>query len=248
MTSVAIFLHAPKVVDGKLVDGMLMYPTNYGSFKSAEDEEAFSALFEGSVPPVPYGDVGKRYGPEKFALAEVQSAVLQHMKKHYSAPKDPAAYWELDGEMHKNLVFHPSVLYGDVSMDESDDEAAIRTIWEWTGLRVDHKELVRGRGIESLCPPATVDACVEEAPVRVYHVNVSIDRAKYDWISHQAEKRTLTDWHISPYKDVLADLGIPHVIHNAYCKTHGGPRFIASMGDVKDPFTQRLMAEAGVGF
>ena len=246
--SVAIFLHAPKVVEDKVVDGMLMYPTSYGSFKSAEDKEAFSALFEGTAPPVPYGDVGKRYGPENFKLAEVQSAVLQHMKRHYSVPKDAAAYWEQDGEMHKNLVFHPSALYGDVSMSESDDEAAIRIIWEWTGLRVDRKELVRGRGIESLCLPASVDGYMEPLPVLVYHVNVSIDRAKWEWISHQTEKRTLTDWHVSPYKDVLAELGIPYVIHNAYCKTHGGPRFIASMNDVKDPFTQRLMAEAGVTF
>lgn len=246
--SVAIFLHAPKVVDGEVVNGMLMYPTNYGSFKSSEDQEAFSALFEGTAPPVPYGDVGKRYGPEKFALAEVQGAVLQHMKKHYSVPKDAAAYWELDGEMHKNLVFHGSALYANILFGESDDEAAIRTIWEWTGVRVDEKELVRGQGIESLCPPASVDGGSEPLPVRVYHVKVSIYRAKYEWISHQAEKRTLTDWDVSPYKDVLADLGIPHVIHNAYCKTHGGPRFIASMEDVKDPFTQRLMADAGVGF
>jgi len=244
--SVAIFLHSPKVVEGKLVEGMLMYPTAYGSFKSADDQEAFSGLFEGTAPPVPYGDVGKKYGPEKFKLAEVQSAVLQHMKRHYSVPKEAATYWELDGEMHKNLVFHPSALYGNVVSGESEDEAAIRTIWEWTGLRVDHKELVRGQGIESLCPPASVDGYIEPLPVRVYHVKVSIDRAKWEWMNHQGEKRTLTDWDVSPYKDVLADLGIPHVIHNAYCKTHGGPRFIASMGDVKDPFTQRLMAEAGV--
>ena len=246
--SVAIFLHAPKVVEGKLVDGMLMYPTNYGSFKSAEDKEAFSSLFEGTAPPVPYGDVGKKYGPEKFKLAEVQSAVLQHMAQHYSVPKDPAAYWELDGHMHKNLVFHPSVLYGDVLINEGADKAAIRTLWEWTGLRVDLKELVRGGGVESLCPPASVDGSAEPLPVHVYHVNVSIDRAKYDWISHQGEKRTLTDWDVSPYKDVLAELGIPDVIYKAYCKTHGGPRFIASMDDVKDPFTQRLMAEAGIAF
>jgi len=246
--SVAIFLHAPKVVEGNLVEGMLMYPTNYGSFKSAEDKEAFSALFEGTAPPVPYGGIGKKYGPEKFALKEVQSAVLQHMKKHFSVPKDADAYWELDGQMHDNLVFHPSVMYGFIDPSESDDEAAIRTIWEWTGMRVDPKELVRGANIESLCVPMTVETNLpgEELPVLVYHVNVSIDRAKWEWMNHMAEKRTLTDWDVSPYKSVLAELGIPDVIHNAYCKTHGGPRFIASMADVKDTFTQRLMAEAGV--
>lgn len=246
--SVAIFLHAPNVVEGKLVDGILMYPTNFGCFKSAEDQEAFSALFEGEAPPVPYGDVGKKYGAQKFALTEVHSAILEHMKRHFSAPKDPAAYWELDGQMHKNLVFNACVPYGIADISESIEQAAVRIIWEWTGMRVDNKELVRGRGVESLSTPASADGSVEELPVHVYHVTVSIDRAKWEWMNHQAEKRTLTDWHVSPYKGVLAELGISHVIHDAYCRTHGGPRFIASMGDVKDPFTQRLMAEAGVTF
>ena len=249
MSSVAIFLHAPKVVEGKLVDGMLMYPTNFGSFKSAEDQEAFSALFQGKSPPVPYGGIGKRFGPEKFTLAEVQIAVLEHMKRHFSAPKDEDAYWELDSHMHDNLVFNASVIYGTVDVSETREEAAIRTIWEWTGMRVDAKELILGRGVESTLMPATAEGEVqEELPVNVFHVSVSIDRAKWEWMNHMAEKRTLTDWDVSPYKGVLAELGIAHVIHNAYCKTHGGPRFIASMEDVKDPFTQRVMAEAGVGF
>ena len=61
-----------------------------------------------------------------------------------------------------------------------------------------------------------------------------------------AEKKTLTDWEVSPYCKVLAELGIPDIIHRAYCQTHGGPRFIASMSDVKDRFTKKLMAKAGV--
>ena len=89
--SVAVFMHAPKVVDGKLVDGMLMYPTNLGIFRSQEDKQAFTALFTAKAPPVPYGGIGKKFGPEKFALKEVQTAVLQHMEKHFSVPKDKDA-------------------------------------------------------------------------------------------------------------------------------------------------------------
>ena len=245
--SVAIFLHAPKVVDGKLVEGMLMYPTCFGTFKTQEDQEAFSALFEGQPPAVPYGGIGKKYGPQKFYLTEVQTAVLQHMKTHFSAPKDKEAYWELDGNMHDNLVFHPSVIYGIADVTESIEEAAIRSVWEWTGMRLDAKELIRGSGVDSMImPQPAVPQDPEELPVHVFHVQVSIDRAKWEWMNHMAEKRTLTDWDVSPYKGVLAELGVPDLIHNAYCKTHGGPRFISSVDMVKDPFTQRLMAEAHV--
>jgi hypothetical protein len=247
--SVAVFLHASKVVDSKIVEGMLMYPTSFGYFKSEKDREAFTDLFEGQAPPVPYGGIGKRYGKENFTLKEVQSAVLHHMKKNFSAPKDEDTYWELDGHMHDNLVFHPAAMYGIVAMEESDDEAAIRTIWEYTGMRVDRKELVRGKNVEDFLSPTTVSRVHQmELPVLVYHVNVSIYRAKYDWITHQTEKRTLTDWDVSPYKEILGDLRISEIIHNAYCKTTGGPRFVSSLEEVKDTFTQRLMAKAGVGF
>ena len=245
--AVAIFLHCAKVVDEKLVEGMLMYPTSFGSFKSDEDQQAFSALFEGKPPPVPYGGVGKKYGAEKFALTEVQNAVLLHMNNHFSVPKDKEAYWELDGKIHDNLVFNSSVVYGIADLSESIEQAAIRTAWEWTGMRVDPKELVRGSAVQSMLVPETAEPRVpEELPVHVFHVNVSIDRAKWEWMNHMAEKRTLTDWDVSPYKGVLGQLGIPDLIHNAYCRTHGGPRFIGSMENVKDAFTQRLMAEAGV--
>ena len=114
-------------------------------------------------------------------------------------------------------------------------------------MRVDPKELVRGSAVQSMLVPETAEPRVpEELPVHVFHVNVSIDRAKWEWMNHMAEKRTLTDWDVSPYKGVLGQLGIPDLIHNAYCRTHGGPRFIGSMENVKDAFTQRLMAEAGV--
>jgi len=247
--AVAIFMHASKVVDGKLVKGMLMYPTNFGSFKTEEDRQTFSDLYEGKPPPVPYGGVGKKYGPEKFALKEVRTSVVAHMNKHFSLPKDEDAYWQTDGNMHDNLVFHASVLNGIVHESESSLQAAMRTVWEWTGIRADSKELLVGANVKPLYQPATAESEVsEEVPVQVYHFRVSLDRAKWEWMSHQAEKRTLTDWDVSPYKGVLEELGIPDIIHSAYCKTHGGPRFIASMDDVKDTFTQRLMAEAKVVF
>ena len=245
--SVAIFLHAPKVLDGKLVEGLLMYPTCFGTFKNEEHQQAFSALFQGEAPKVPYGGIGKEYGSERFALKEVQGAVLAHMGKNFSLPKDEEAYWELDGKMHDNMVFHSSVIYGTVDASETHEEAAIRSVWEWTGMRLDAKELVNAVPVQSMHLPATAEGEVpDELPVFIFHAKVSIDRAKWEWMNHMAEKRTLTDWHVSPYKGVLAELGIPDIIHNAYCKTHGGPRFISSVDMVKDPFTQRLMAEAHV--
>ena len=69
--SVAIFIHAPKVVESKVVEGMLMYPSTLGCFKSVEDRDAFADLFEGNAPPVPYGGIGKKYGRESFASKEV---------------------------------------------------------------------------------------------------------------------------------------------------------------------------------
>ena len=244
--SVAVFIHAPKVVNKKVIDGMLMYPTNIGHFKSAEDRDAFSNLFEGNAPPVPYGGLGKKYGPEEFALKEVQGAVLEHMKKNFSLPKDPDAYWEIDGETHNNLVFHASVVNGKIYDEETDIECAIRTTWEWTGMKIDPKELVRACRVESMVSPMNPEVEESEMSVDVFHVYASIDRAKYDWITHQAERRTLTDTEVTPYPSVLTELGIPDVVHTAYCKTHGGPRFMASESDVKDPYTQRLMAEARI--
>ena len=245
--SVAIFMHAPKVVEGELVQGMLMYPSTLGCFKSVEDRDAFANLFEGNAPPVPYGGIGKKYGPETFALKEVQSAVVEHMKKHFSLPKDEDAYWAIDGEMHDNLVFHASVVNGTILPHESDIECAIRTMWEWTGMKIDPKELVRACRVESMAASLNPEIEASEMmSVDVFHVYTSLDRAKYDWITHQAERRTLTDTEVTPYAGVLAELGIPHVVHTAYCKTHGGPRFMASESDVKNAYTQRLMAEARI--
>ena len=231
------------------MDGMLMYPTNLGCFKSVEDRDAFADLFEGPAPPVPYGGIGKKYGPEKFALTEVQTAVLQHMKKKFSVPKDKDAYWARDGEIHDNLVFHASVVNGEILPHESDVQCAIRTVWEWTGMKIDPKELVRAARVESMASPMNPEVKLSEITwlsVDVFHLYASIDRAKWEWMNHMAEKRTLTDTEVTPYPGVLGELGIPDIVHSAYCKTHGGPRFMASESDVKDAYTQRLMAEAHI--
>lgn len=228
--SIAVFLRASKVVEGKLVSGILLYPTSTGSFKTDEDKAAFCDLFEAEAPPLPYGGVGKRFGPETFALTEVQSAVKEHMKKQFSLPKDETSYWELDGHMHDNLVFDPSVVNGEIDISETPVQAALRCLWEWSGIKADPKELV---------PAGVITG------IHVFHLNISIDRAKYDWITHQAEKRTLTDWDVSPYMDLLSELGIPDVVYRAYCRTHGGPRFVCSAESVKDAFTQSVMEKAG---
>ena len=237
--SVAIFLHASKVVDSKLVDGMLMYPTCNGSFKTDADKEMYYSLFEGDAPPLPYGGIGKKYGPEKFALKEVQSAVLQHMEKQFSLPKNKAEYWELDGYIHENLVFHPAVVSDTMHFSENPLECAKRALWQWTGMRAESEELKKGAIV-------SVDAGV--APVHVFHMKTSIDRAKWEWMNHMTEKRTLTDTEVTPYRGVLAELGIPEIIYNAYCKTHGGPRFIACATDVKDAKTLEIINSANINF
>jgi len=233
--SAAIFLHASKVVDGKLVKGIVMYPTDTGCWKS-DDKEAFSNLFEGKAPPVPYGGIGKKFGPEKFALQEIQTAVLQHMQKHFSLPKDKDAYWKLDGEMHEKLVFHPAVVHGKIGDSETPTDAALRLLWEWTGMRVDPKEL---KG-EAIIPASPLS--FSPVPIHVFHMDTSLDRARWFWMDHQAERLTLTDWEVSPYPDVLQEMGVPDLVYKAYCRTHGGPAFIKELGDVKDNYTVEVMS------
>lgn len=238
--SVAVFVHATKLVGNKPKDGLLLYPTNVGCFSSSKDREAFANLFEGTPPALPYGGIGKRYGPESFALKEVQNGVLEHMKKNFSLPKNPDTYWAIDGEMHEKLVFHASVVHGKIFPTESNLECAVRTIWEWTGIQADVQELVRFGSVQTDTHESG------DKLTDVYHLKTSLDRAKFEWITHQAERLTLTDMEATPYPAVLAEIGVPEIVHSAYCKTQGGPRFIASMEDVKDDFTKRLMEKARV--
>ena len=50
-------------------------------------------------------------------------------------------------------------------------------------------------------------------------------------MNHQAEKMTLTDWGVCPHFGILEELGVPAIVLDAYCRTHGGPRFVTNLND-----------------
>ena len=249
--AVCVFIHAKKVIDGKIETGILLYPGDYGSFKADGDKEAFKELFTGDAPPVPYGGIGKRFGPEEFGISEVRDAVKEHMKKYYSLPKDEDAYWQQDADFHNNLVFHPSVVHQKQRDYEDPDKCAIRAVWECTGIKLDPKELhyMKTHG-SFMQKPITQHEFPHYQQLHIYRVSVSLDRAKWEWMNHQAERMTLTDWETSPYPKVLGELPVPvpNIVYNSYCRTHGGPRFVKNASDVKDFYTQKVIEEACVVF
>jgi len=179
----------------------------------------------------------------------VQEAILEHMKKNFSLPKDLSTYWEKDKDIHSRLVFPASVVYGEEHNSESAVECSIRTVWEATGIKVDPEEL---KPLNQLRLPARKTVLkVTDNPdsiMHVYQVSVSIARAKWDWMSHQAERLTLTDWRECPYSGVLDELGVPTIVKTSYCSTHGGPRFISSMADIKDEYTKGILNELKINF
>jgi len=246
---VCIFIRAKKVVNNKIVRGLLLYPTDFGTFRNSSDEKEFFDLFEGVPPPVPYAGVGGKFGHEQYAPADVQEAILEHMKKNFSLPKDLSTYWEKDKDIHSRLVFPASVVYGEEHNSESAVECSIRTVWEATGIKVDPEEL---KPLNQLRLPARKTVLkVTDNPdsiMHVYQVSVSIARAKWDWMSHQAERLTLTDWRECPYSGVLDELGVPTIVKTSYCSTHGGPRFISSMADIKDEYTKGILNELKINF
>ena len=213
-------------------------------------KKEFFDLFEGVPPPVPYAGVGGKFGHEQFAPAEVQHAVLEHMKKNFSLPKDPSTYWEKDKDIHSRLVFPAGVVYGEEHDLESAVECSIRTVWEATGIKLDPEELKPLSQLPLIPARKTVlkRTYNPNSIMHVYQVSVSIARAKWDWMTHQAERLTLTDWGACPYSGVLDELGVPTIVKTSYCCTHGGPRFISSMADVKDEYTKLILKKLQIPF
>jgi hypothetical protein len=249
--AVCVFIHAKKVLDGNIEPGILLYPGDYGCFKTDEDKEAFKNLFTGDAPPVPYGGVGSRYGPEEYAVSDVRAAVKEHMKMFYSLPKDEDAYWQADADFHNNLVFHPSVVHQKLRDHEDPSKCALRAVWECTGIKLDPKELhyIKSHG-SFMQKPTAQHNISDNQQLHVFQISVSLDRAKYQWMDHQAERMTLTDWETSPYPKVLRELPItvPSIVYDSYCRTHGGPRFVRSASGVKDVYTQKVIEMTGVVF
>ena len=165
------------------------------------------------------------------------------MKKSFSLPKDPSTYWEKDKEIHSRLVFPASVVYASQRDLESPVECSMRAVWEATGIKLDPKELKLLKTLPNMCERRSGENRFDTTlkTMHVYQISVSIGRAKWDWMTHQAERLTLTDWGACPYSGVLDELGVPTSVKTCYCSTHGGPRFFSSMEDINDEYTKAIM-------
>ena len=136
---------------------------------------------------------------------------MQHMRENYSLPKDVNTFWEKDADVQGKLLFPLCTPTATILEHEDAHTAAVRALWEFTGLKEKQVEFVRDEG------------------VKVFRVSVSIDKAKWEWMNHQAERRTLTDWDICAHDTLLDELGMPKVVYQSYCQTHGGPRFVTDL-------------------
>lgn len=212
---VAVFLRASVYKNGKLRKGVLMYPGDRGVFATDEAKQRYAALFEGKAPFLPYHGVGKRYADQKFTDTEIRRAKLEHMERKFSRPKRvDDDFWAEEKRAFDSLVFPLGVVRGAIEGDETPLECAVREIWEETGLRVDPQELKRIGKARS---------------TEVYEMSSSLDRAKWEWMNHQAERLTLTDWEKCPHSGVLDYLGVSRKIKSCYCETQGGPILVSDL-------------------
>lgn len=219
-----VIVHAEKVEDGTVKKGILLYPSCQGQFRSEEKQTKFSALFQDTAPKLPFAGAGKRFGPETFTDEEKHTCILEYLKKEYSLPKDVDSYWEKDEAMHNDLVFPLMCPWSDIRV-EHPKEAAMRGLWQCTGLKVPH---------------LTYIGCLNDK--HVYSTTVYVDHAKWEWMNHQAERRTLTDWDVCSHFKLLDELGVPGIVLESYCRTHGGPRFVTDIHDhLVDDTTKELL-------
>lgn len=209
---IAVVLCTEKVIKGVATPGLLLYPSDSGKFRTEEDEGAFAALFEGPAPPAPYAGAGKRFGNSTFSDAEIKEAKLEHMKTYYSLPKHEESFWDADEKAQSQLVFPLCIPKTIIMPHENAKAAAVRALWEFTGMKTKNVEFVK-----------------EHNGVSIFKFRVDLDMAKWEWMDHQAERMTLTDWNICPHKTLLSELGVPTVVYQSYCQTHGGPRFVTDI-------------------
>lgn len=208
-----VIIHAEKVNNGKVESGILLYPSCTGRFRTEAKRREFAALFQDKAPEVPFAGVGKKFGPETFTEEEKKTYILEYLKKHYSMPKDVNTYWPKDELMQNDLVFPLICPYSEVR-EEDPKDAAIRGLWECTGLKVPNLKYLGSFNDK-----------------HAYSTSIYIDHAKWEWMNHQAEKMTLTDWGVCPHFELLQELGVSSVVFDSYCKTHGGPRFVTNINN-----------------
>ncbi len=208
-----VIIRAERVQNNKIEKGFLLYPSCEGTFRTEEKKEEFYSLFHGKPPQTPFAGVGTKFGPETFTVQEKRDCILEYLKKKYSMPKDVDKYWLKDEAMHNDLIFPLLCPYSQIR-DENSKDAAIRGLWECTGLKVTDLEYLG-----------------QYHNKHVYSTNIYVDHAKWEWMNHQAEKMTLTNWDVCPHFGILEELGVPAVVLDAYCRTHGGPRFVTNLND-----------------
>ena len=206
-----VIIHAERVHQNKVEKGFLLYPSCEGIFRTEAKSREFSTLFCGEAPQSPLAGVGTRFGPETFSEQEKRDSMLEYLKKKFSMPKDVGNYWLKDELMHDDLIF-PLICPSSEITDEDPKQAALRGLWECTGLKLSSLEYL-GKYMDNY----------------VYSTHIFVDHAKWEWMNHQAEKITLTDWGVCPHFGVLEELGVPAVVSHAYCRTHGGPRFVSNL-------------------
>lgn len=218
MPGIAVFIRSHEVTkSGVLRKGVLMYPGDRGQFKTPEDRQKYEDLFEGKAPFLPYHGVGKRYAETVFTEEELRQAKLEHMQRKFSKPKSvDEEFWRAEEAAFDSLVFPIAMVRGGIEEGEDALSCAVREVWEETGLRVDPKEL---------------KVVGETRGTTVYVMSVSMDRAKWEWMNHQAERRTLTDWEKCPHSGVLDNLGVSRKVKSAYCETQGGPILVSNVDD-----------------
>jgi hypothetical protein len=233
LTGIAIFLRSHIVKDKNIIKGVIMYPGDRGIFKSEEAKKRYQDLFEGKAPFLPYHGVGQRYAETKFSEAELRNAKLEHMKRKFSAPKIvDDTFWKEDEIAFHQLVYPLGVVRGGIDGDESPISCAIRELWEETGIRADPEEL---------------KPIGQARQTQVYEMYVSMDRAKWDWMTHQAERVTLTDWDKCPHSGVLDYLGVSRKVKAAYCETHGGPILVSDINEkLVEKATKSIMETCGM--
>jgi hypothetical protein len=235
ISGACVFIHSHRLVDGAIKYGLLLYPGDRGKFKTEEDKQRYQDLFKGDAPFLPYAEVGKKYAETTVTEEERREAILKHMKSKGWEPKEVnETFWQEDQRAQDNLVFPLGAVREKIESGETAIQCAIRGLWEETGMKVDPDELkYKGRVRNT----------------EVYEMWTSLDRAKWEWMGHQAERLTLTDWGKCPHSGVLDFLGVSRKVKNSYCETFGGPNLVSDLADhlVEKP-TSSTFVELGIAY
>ena len=230
-----VFIHSHRLVEGVVKYGLLLYPGDRGIFKTEEAKKRYQDLFQDEAPFLPYAEVGKKYAQTTFTEEERREAILNHMKSKGWEPKEVnEEFWQEDQRAQDSLVFPLAAVRERIEENETPLGCAIRGVWEETGMKVDPGELkYKGRVRNT----------------EVYEMWTSLDRAKWEWMGHQAERLTLTDWGKCPHSGVLDFLGVSRKVKNSYCETFGGPKLVTDLSDhlVEKP-TSSTFVELGITY